>query len=70
MVSYPFGIEGKHKKGGSMALTPSDIARLKSLTDSIARCDKDLLTLSAQQNKKIQERNKYVDELNRINRKR
>ncbi|POY52145.1 hypothetical protein F018LOC_04412 [Pectobacterium versatile] len=53
-----------------MALTSGDISRLKSLTTIIAGIDRKLLQLQNEANREVNNRNRHVQEMNRINAKR
>nr|ACK87013.1 hypothetical protein [Pectobacterium atrosepticum] len=53
-----------------MALSAADISRLKSLTSLVAGVDRKLLQLQSESNREVNNRNKYVQEMNRIHAKR
>lgn len=53
-----------------MALSSSDISRLRSLTSLIAGVDRKLLQLQNDHNREIANRNRYIQEMNRIQSKR
>lgn len=53
-----------------MALNNSDISRLKYLTGLVAGIDRKLLQLQSESNREVSNRNRYVQEMNRIHSKR